>query len=198
MSRMGSRRGAFSYGEFLEEAKKAGPEVRSFVEEHLERPLSELKCAGSAAELQQLAFQRFRVFAIGRMTGSVVQVFVDKYKEIMRGEIKGDLVELGTLVPLIKHLKEFAKLRVYTAPEVVKTERAAKQVIRGLLHILAEEGEEKDSKLLRVLVKNVDADGAAGCSASYRHYQTLADYVAGMTDTYAFTLYSRLAGSGSC
>jgi dGTPase len=192
----GLKKATFSFGGFVD-AGKSDNDVSSFIQEYLVDKYDRLTCGGTPSERQQLAFQLFRVFTIGHLTGAVVRTFSDHYADIMNGQIPGDLVSLCELNSLVKFLKSFAQDEVYTASAVVKTERAAKKIVGGLLDILWDENRKRraggTSKLLNALLRNIAVDGPHG-SPDYISCQLLADYVAGMTDTFAQTLYVSLTG----
>jgi dGTPase len=152
----------------------------------------------SRSESEQLAFQGFRAFAIGKMTGSCVEAFFTHYDEIMAGKLDEELTNVMRLAPLCNRLKKLGEDHVYSSSEVVKVEESGKHVVWGLLDIFYDEltynsGSRLISTFLPPTAKN-PGDESFEMSETYARAQRVADYVAGMTDTFAMLLFRRLTG----
>ena len=101
-------------------------------------------------------------------------------------------------------LIEVARERIYCAPEVVEIQAAGFQVIGELLERfiqslddIAEHGSRANarSRMLAQLVPDQFKGGGSGLSPNhYVRLLQLTDYVAGMTDSYAVSLYKKLTG----
>lgn len=177
-------------------AKLEGDAKEEFLEKQLRTQLAKLSAVTSLSERQQLAFQNFRVHAIGRMIASTVQVFCEKFEEITAGEFDEELTEKMPLAPLCATLKKLGDDHVYSTSEVVKVEETGKHVIWGLLDIFYDELRYKpDSRLIKTFLPPTNANpDDVEVSEQYALAQRVADYVAGMTDTFAVSLFRRLTG----
>jgi len=147
-------------------------------------------------------YQHFKTMAVGHMVASCVDAFVQNYEALLAGDFSKSLTKAMSLSKLCKSLQGFAVEHVYPNRETVIIERRGRSVIHGLMDVLWEEltserriGEP--SKLLAKLLSPAranpgDADFAVG--DDYRLAIRAADYVAGMTDTFAVNLHSSLLG----
>lgn len=192
---------------FLADSLKECPAGRQLVADHLEGRLSYLIDKGySTGEARQLAFQYFRTIAVGKMAGSCVEHFVACYPALMEGSHDQALTEdTGAakgmkLAPLCKAMQDLAVAYVYSNREIVAIEFAGRRILHGLLDIFQEELNDwkaGKSKLIKSLlppeVRN-SADEEIAVSESYRYMLRAADYIAGMTDSYARDLHHRLTG----
>jgi dGTPase len=152
----------------------------------------------SHSEREQLAFQHFRAHAIGKMTGSCVEAFCKHYDEIIAGKFDQELTHVMSLEPLCSKLKKLGEDHVYSFSDVVKVEESGKHVLWGLLDIFYDElTYSPDSRLIRTFLPPTwrnSGDDSMNVSDAYGRAQRVADYVAGMTDTFAISLFRRLTG----
>lgn len=174
------------------------------VREYLQNRRKELSKGYTQREAEQLAYQNFRTFAVGRMASSCVQHFVANYDELKQGTFPAALTEPAVqnpmkLSPLCESLQRLAQMQVYTNQDIVAIEFAGRRILHGLLDIFLEElGEWKagKSKLMKSLLppKVDDPDDEPTLSDDYRFFLQAADYVAGMTDSFARDLHHKLTG----
>lgn len=152
----------------------------------------------SRSDVHQLAFQRFRALAIGKMTAACVSTFCDNFEAILAGNFDAELTERMSLAPLCGALKDLAGEYVYSSTEVVRVEESGKHVMWALLDIFYDElRTAPNSRLIRSFLPATpinEGDDGSNLSEPYRQAQRVADYVAGMTDTFALSLYRRLTG----
>lgn len=150
------------------------------------------------ADAQQLAFQRFRALAIGKMTAACVKTFCDNFDPILDGKFDSELTEKMDLSPLCSSLKKLASDHVYGSTEVVRVEESGKHVMWALLDLFYDElRTAPKSRLIRSFLPATpsnDTGDSEGISVAYQQAQRVADYVAGMTDTFALSLHRRLTG----
>jgi len=157
-----------------------------------------------------------RALAISSLIKQVSKVFNRKLHLIMTGKYPGELIE--DIPAAIKKgpLDSISNLtckRIYTTARVLETEAAGYEVIGGLLDIFWQAIEDKyASNKRRNGVKNDDVykykakkvlqllpDGALASRETpfpdrYQQLLHVIDYVTGMTDTFALTLYRKLKG----
>ena len=147
----------------------------------------------------QLAFQHFRAVAIGKMTASAVAEFTRNFKEVEAGEYHGEIATNMEFGDFCNALKNLAKEHVYTHQDIAIVEEAGRHIICGLLHIFVDELKHRPTgKIARSLVPPTptqEGDDTVKTSDDYKAAQRAADYVAGMTDTFAVDLYRRLTGT---
>lgn len=166
----------------------------------------------SAQALDEAKAQMFRTYAIGVNVDAVVAAFKKYYEEIMRGQYHGELIKSGDTGPFVKACKQIARERVFTSSDIIRLELMGKQVIFDLMDFFWEGAKEapfpedkrrgfawKTYSLLsenyRTVFENDTTEKRikeTGLPVTYRRLQLVADYICGMTDTFACTLHQKL------
>jgi dGTPase len=137
-----------------------------------------------------------RAHAISCLIDAVVDVFGQRYDEIMKGTLEEDLVSLCTLNPQLEAIKKKSKAQVYSTPNVLHIEAAGFKVLGGLLELVVPTllaggiTENMSEKKLWDIIPLQFRKGAT----PYERLLSATDFVSGMTDTYAVTTYKRLSG----
>lgn len=139
--------------------------------------------------------------------------FSYKYKEIMEGSYSGDLFEETNHALTIEILKNAMKKFAYDTPGILKLELSAQTILSFLLKnfvhaVLYYDYQDEvnqyvpskaDKKYISIFSDNYkhDYDDAKTGDESFDLYLRLlmvTDYISGMTDSYARTLYRELSG----
>lgn len=145
--------------------------------------------------------------------GKAVEAFLKDYEDIMNGEFEGDLLKKEE--DLIDTLKDITAECCFSCTEVLQLERAGHKVMNELLNIFYDElkdAEQKDIEKTKTYAGKV----YSAISANYKYialydYETeshkefkdlntydklhlVIDFVSGMTDSYAVSLYKELTG----
>ena len=137
-----------------------------------------------------------RARAINSLVYAVASVFDDNYKAIMEGRFEEDLVTRTKFATALERIKRVSLEKVYATPTVVQIEAAGYEVLGGLLErvvpavVHGERGGTAANRKVLELVPQQFRRGQTG----YERLLCATDFVAGMTDTYAVTLYRRLSG----
>jgi len=151
-----------------------------------------------------MAIQRFRIEATGIMFRSCIETFCNKYDEIMSGAFSDDLISASSSRELYLTLKTFAKKHVYSLENVLTLEIVGMKVIHGLLDIFVpavRSGNRTnlasaDGKLFALispgLKQLVNKYGDINHESDQLHL--VVDYISGMTDSFALSVYRRLTG----
>jgi dGTPase len=182
-----------------------------FGKEALQRAHNQVDPAGLVGKPESEALvQAFRTHAITLMVNAVFDVFCKRYILIMNGNYEKELItdEESGAKDLIEHSKAILKERVYTSPQILKLEVKGRQVIHALMDLYWEAaegytpgGEFKTdtyhSKIYLLLSENYrrvfQKRLATGIEPTkYCRLQLVTDQIAGMTDAYAYRLYSEL------
>lgn len=139
--------------------------------------------------------------------------FSYKYREIMEGSYSGDLFEATNHSITIKILKDAMKEFAYDTPGILKLELSAQTILSFLLEnfvhaVLYYDYQDEvnkyvpskaDKKYISIFSENYKRDyerGKTGDEAFdlYLRLLMVTDYISGMTDSYARTLYRELSG----
>ena len=145
-----------------------------------------------------------RAKVINEVVRQVVDCFMDREADILSGQFDTPLLDELPLRKPLDALVEDAARRIYCAPEVVSVQAAGFQVISDLLDRfsqvvddVAEHG-DRASPRSRMLIRLIPQQfiGVDGVPAEdpYLRLLLLTDFVAGMTDSYAVSLYKKVTG----
>jgi dGTPase len=136
-----------------------------------------------------------RALSIGSLIQAAVVVFDENYEGIMIGQYDESLVAKCAFARELATIEGVSKQEVYAAPHVIQIEAAGFEVLGGLLQRIVpclverETRSAADKKLLQL----IPAQFTLG-EDKYQRLLDAIDFVSGMTDTYAVTLYRRLLG----
>lgn len=145
-----------------------------------------------------------RAKAISRMVEQVYTCFMAHEEALLRGDFPAELLDEIPAAPAMQALKAYAEENVYVSRPVVEIEAAGFEVLGGLLQAfittvndIAEHGVKASpkSRMLIYLIPeqfigpNREPDGDL-----YQRVLRITDFVAGMTDSYAITLFKKITG----
>lgn len=154
-----------------------------------------------------------RNYIQGYLFESAVKVFLSNYDKIMCGEFNSDL--LDDEKELVKMLKDITAKNCFSCREVLALEIAGDRVLTELLEILyraLKDAKEKDvektktyaGKIYQIISANYKYialyDYKKECKRGfdsltiYDKLHLIIDFVSGMTDSYAVSLYKELTG----
>lgn len=161
------------------------------------------KLKSIVGEKEQIEVLRAR--AINRMISEVVAVFMKRENEILAGAFDSELVaEIGSGAPL-EAIRDLSKKHVYAARTVVEIEAAGFEVLGGLLGYfipaafdVAKRGKAaaspRSKKYLQLLSQSSQQVLATKTCSDYERVLCLTDFVSGMTDSFAVSMYKKMAG----
>lgn len=136
-----------------------------------------------------------RAKAIGHMVEAAATIFLAQEREIIAGRFDEPLLDVSELAPALQRVEEVSKERIYQARQVMEVMAAGFEVIGGLLDafvtaVVTPTGARH--RTLRTLLppEYLLPEGAT----PYQRLLRVADYVAGMTDSFAVSLYRRIKG----
>jgi len=160
--------------------------------------------AGAANEpslprVEQL--HKLRALAIGRMVGSVAEVFLDMESALLAGRPSRDLCSQAPQAPMLAAAKQLARERIFAAPIVVERLFGGQRVIGSLLSVLTPVVPALEALAFDVsALRGRDASVVQLLGEAYRptsRYDALlgiTDFVSALTDRAAVTLCRRLMG----
>jgi len=132
--------------------------------------------------------------------------FKAKYSQIMSGQLMGALLDYVSpeFQDTLKSIRTITRQKVFLSSEKLEMESAGAQVIKGLLDSFVPAMQQyyqsrgdwsliskSAQKLLRIM--KIDEDSSPP-SSQYQALLLVTDFLAGMTDNYAMSLYRRIAG----
>ena len=156
-----------------------------------------------ASEVQKAEYLRSK--AIGRLVDQATAVFLEHYEEIMNGTMEKSLIDcIPAVEPLQQIFKRSAEV-IYTTPRVIEVIAAGYELFSGMLDIfvatcndIAEHGESaspRSRKLIHLLPEmSRYINTPLWRTKPYVRIITVLDYLSGMSDSYAVSLYKKLKG----
>ena len=145
-----------------------------------------------------------RAKVINEVIRQVVDGFMDNEAAILAGGFDVPLLEELPLRGALDALIENARQRIYCAPEVVSIQAAGFQVVGDLLDRftqvvddVAHRGEQASPRsrmLIRLVPEQFIGPERVPTADPYRRLLLLTDFVSGMTDSYAVSLYKKVNG----
>ena len=137
-----------------------------------------------------------RARSIGNLINATVDVFKLNYAAIMQGKFESALVESCKFYNDLEKILVLSRARIYTTPTVLQIEAAGYEILGGLLTKLvpallapANERSNAQKKIVQIVPKQFTLGNSA-----YERLMGATDYVSGMTDSFALTLFRRLNG----
>ena len=138
-----------------------------------------------------------RALCIGALIKAAAGVFTRHLSDILMGRHEAALLDGVPRQGVLNEIKSLSKEHVYTAKSVLQIEAAGFEVLGGLLDLVVPAiVDSKTVKLgaretkIRQLVPPQFLKG----ESDYEKIYSAVDFVAGMTDSFALTLYRRVSG----
>jgi dGTPase len=151
---------------------------------------------------EKVEFLRAKV--ISQAISEVLGCFLDQEQAILNGDFDEPLMSQIPHRAEMDRLIEVAQDKIYIAPEVIEIETAGFQVISELLERfiliiddVAEHGSEacpRSQMMIRLIPEQFIGVAARPAEDDYTRLLRLTDFVAGMTDSYAVSLYKKVTG----
>jgi len=144
-----------------------------------------------------------RAKAIGRLLESAAAVFLENEAAILKGEFDDELLEQSPVAVPLQAILKLAKETIYNARPALEIETAGFEVLGGLLSLFANAVEAgagqarlttRETMLLKLLPAQFLGHGGKPDADPYVRLLQVADFVAGMTDSYAVDMYRKLKG----
>ena len=150
---------------------------------------------------ERVEFLRTR--AIGRVVAQCAGMFLDRERELLAGDLDAPLTTQIDCARVLQAIRDRSAETIYNTPRGVEIEAAGFSVLGGLLddfvaavEDVAARGKEAlplSRKLVRLLPPQTLHIEAAH-DAPYHRLLALTDFVSGMTDSYAVSLYRKVRG----
>ena len=143
-----------------------------------------------------------RAKTISNLVKQLSECFLENENRILNGKMYDDLI---THIPTKKTLKTIKKIsvkKIYSYKSVIEREAAGYEVIGGLLDIFIKAVNEvaegklstKNKSMVQLLpIQYLNKDSKVG-SNLYNRLLRVTDYVSGMTDSFAISLFRRIKG----
>ena len=141
----------------------------------------------------------FRATVIGKLVDRCTEIFMTHQDTILNGTFHGPLIDHlgGHMGDAMKRCQQTAYKRIYKHPSVVEIEIAGFKILGDLLdeftQAVINPKQYRSSLLLPFIPIQYSCTDAAPV---YDKIQSVLDFVSGMTDEYALSLYRKINGLG--
>ncbi len=146
-----------------------------------------------------------RAKAIGRLLESAAAVFLENEEAILSGKFDDELLENSPIAHPLQAVLKLAKETIYTARPALEIETAGFEVLGALLGLFTNAVEARaevpgrrfttrERMLMKLLPTQFLGHGGEPDADPYVRLLQVADFVAGMTDSYAVDMYRKLKG----
>ena len=149
--------------------------------------------------------QKFRIKTQQLMIEAVLDTFKDKYNLIMNGELEDEIIMVSSASDIRLAYKKLTGM-IFSNKRILKKELAGWEAIKGLLDIFVSAAESPkfqssgnclESRLYNIISLNYRTiyERYPGYDNNmYNRLRLIVDYISGMTDRHAITLYQELKG----
>lgn len=143
-----------------------------------------------------------RALAINSLIEQCVEVFKENETDILSGKFDTALMDLVPSKKVLRDIIDVSVQKIYRSKLVLETEAVGHVVLEGLLSsfleaAIAQKGKEdsgkKDLTVFRLLPETYQ-EMITETASFYEISMICIDYISGMTDRYAITLYRKLKG----
>jgi len=140
-----------------------------------------------------------RAVAINELVNELAKVFLDEEKNILTGKFEDELISEIKRANALKRIKEISIAKIYKSRSVVEREVAGYEVLGGLLDTFidsynaAYEGKisSKNKSVFALLPSRI---GEKIPDDLYLRLLRIIDFVSGMTDSFAVSLFRKIKG----
>ncbi|MBE0570334.1 MAG: deoxyguanosinetriphosphate triphosphohydrolase [Ignavibacteriaceae bacterium] len=140
-----------------------------------------------------------RAVAINELVYELAKVFMDEEKNILTGKFENELISQIKRANALKKIKDISIAKIYKSRSVVEREVAGYEVLGGLLDTFINSYNEAYEKKISSKNKSVFAllPGRIGEDIPddlYLRLLRIIDFVSGMTDSFAVSLFRKIKG----
>jgi dGTPase len=143
-----------------------------------------------------------RAMAIGELIESSTQIFLSHEEKILSGAFDHALTDLSDFKEALKQITEVSVNKIYRAKHVVEIEASGHQILPGLLeefcrageHLMGRGKSRKYDNLVLLLPEEINKAILEKPDNTYLMLRSIIDFVSGLTDKHALSLYRKLKG----
>ncbi len=160
------------------------------------------KLDGMNDESQQIGL--LRAMAINKLVNECAEVFKQNEAAILKGEFDKALSDMVPSNKFTEQIGKYSFEHIYNSQKVLEIQAAGFEVLPGLMEIFIDaledymvhknKGAAKNVNIVRMLPKHFTNDAFLANSTFYSRSRKVLDFVSGLTDKYAVSLYRKLKG----
>ncbi|HRI79008.1 MAG TPA: dNTP triphosphohydrolase [Cyclobacteriaceae bacterium] len=165
----------------------------------LKEKLNRSKLAGSDGLNKKLG--TLRALTIGELIDACTQVFLEHETEILDGKFDHALADLCEFKDALRRISEISIQKIYRARQVVEIEAAGHEVLPGLMKefvfagkVLKTKGHSRKYNNLSLLFPHEVSRAIAESQSDYMMFRPIVDFISGLTDRHALSLFRKIKG----
>lgn len=139
-----------------------------------------------------------RAKAIGRLVHEVIDAFWDNESALLNTTNPAPLLQQIPSANTLKTIRNYSKIHLYQARPVLEIQIAGHRVLNGLLHIfctsIAHSHHQTTDRYQQIILTLLPSRYRRPNQTLYQQLLSICDYISGMTDSYAVSLYKKLTG----
>lgn len=143
-----------------------------------------------------------RAKVISSLVNQLSEIFLDEEHNILSGKFVTDLISQLPTIRYLEIIEEISITRIYSYERVVEREAAGYEVLGGLLDSFINSVNEsaqnkispKSATLLKLLPDQFGGRGGRPELDLYSRLLSVIDFVSGMTDSFAVSLFRKIKG----
>lgn len=143
-----------------------------------------------------------RAMAIGELIDASTEVFLAHEDALLNGSFDDALTDHCIFKDTLKEISKVSIGKIYHARHVVEIEASGHQILPGLmeeftqtgLHLMAGKSSRKYNNLSLLLPPEISASIKARDNDDYHMLREVIDFVSGLTDRHALSLYRKIKG----
>lgn len=143
-----------------------------------------------------------RALTIGELIDATAGVFVDNEQKILSGQFDSALTDLSVHKQALKTIAKVSVEKIYRTQSVVAIEASGHEVLPGLMdefvrtaaHLVEEKHSRKYNNLSLLLPEELRLEIQQCKSDPYAVLRLVVDFVSGLTDRHALSLYRKIKG----
>ncbi|SUO97637.1 deoxyguanosinetriphosphate triphosphohydrolase [Suttonella ornithocola] len=146
----------------------------------------------------QLAYLRAK--AIGRLVHETLDIFWQNENALLEGRHHQALLESIPSRQSLEALRTYAQQYIYICRPVLEVQIAGHRILNGLIDIFCTAAmhtllaQHKAPRHYRMIMELLPSRYHRHAQSHYQHLLAICDYITGMTDSYAVSLYKKLTG----
>ena len=157
------------------------------------------KLAGGDALNKKLG--TLRALTIGELIDACTQVFLEHERDILEGKFDHALADLCEFNEPLRKISEVSVRKIYRARQVVEIEAAGHEVLPGLMKefvlsgkVLKSKGHSRKYNNLSLLFPPEVSQAIIESQSDYMMFRPIIDFISGLTDRHALSLYRKIKG----
>lgn len=145
---------------------------------------------------EQIGYLRARI--IGKLIQETAELFTKHEPEILAGTYDKPLISEVVSKPILDEIKNVSIEKIYKNRPVLEIEAAGFEVLGGLLHVFLpavfSPNSPRHRKLLDLIPNQYLGRNRSASDTDYEKILNVTDFISGMTDQMAITLYRKIKG----